>query len=362
MGYSIMQPKLTIVVPVYNTEKYLKKCLDSIVNQTIDNIEIICVNDGSTDGSLDILKEYQEKDERLKIINKKNGGLASARNIGIEQANGEYITFVDSDDFIELNTYESTLSYFSLPKVDLVHFSTRIVIAEDTNRTQDEKYFEHKYTGFVSLSNDVITTMDVCAWNKIYKLSIIKKYNIRFPNGLWYEDNPFFWCYILVCDSAFFVNNKFYNYLIRSGSIMSYHIDYIDQKGKVYHKTLHELDPLLGFEYLLNFVFKWNLIDKFKPALIDLFQHNMFESIHRLPKKDHIIALKKSTKIVKVFKLKLYFPDDDYLISLSNQKYSDIIELKSVFLTKKQRLLGIWDGGRHHIFCFLGIKIKIRKK
>lgn len=352
-----MQPKLTIVVPVYNTEKFLEKCLDSIINQTFKNIEIICVNDGSTDGSLDILKKYQAVDDRFKIINKKNGGLSSARNVGIEHASGEYITFVDSDDFIQSNAYQDTLLYFDNPKVDLVYFSTRLVIEDNISRTQDQQYFEHKYAGFVELSNEVIATMDVCAWNKIYKLSIIRKYDISFPNGLWYEDNPFFWSYVLVSDSAFFVNDKLYNYLIRTGSIMSYH----NQKGKVYTKTFHELDSLLGFEHLLHFVFKWYLFEKFKLVLIDVFQQKIYESLHCLPKKDRILTLNKATEIVHTFNLKFYFPDNSYLISLHDKKYHNIGKINQLYLTKKQRLLGIWDADKYYIFCLLGIKIKIKK-
>jgi glycosyltransferase involved in cell wall biosynthesis len=98
-------PKVSIVIPVYNVEKYLRQCLDSVVNQTLKDIEIICVNDGSTDNSLQILEEYANKDDRIKIINKDNGGLSSARNAGLEIATGVYIGFVDSDDYIEIETY-----------------------------------------------------------------------------------------------------------------------------------------------------------------------------------------------------------------------------------------------------------------
>ena len=352
-----MFPVLSVIIPVYNTEKYLIKCLDSVINQTFKSMEVICVNDGSTDNSLDILKKYQVIDDRIKIINKKNGGLSSARNIGIEHAQGSYITFIDSDDFIESNAYQDTLFYFDNPKVDLVYFSTQLVIEDNISRTQDQRYFEHKYTGLVDLSNDVIAKMDVCAWNKIYKLSILKKYDIRFPNGLWYEDNPFFWSYALVSDSAFFVNDKLYNYLIRTGSIMSQH----NQQGKVYPKTLHELDSLLGFEYLLHFVFKWDLFEMFKPVLIDLFQQKIYESLHCLPKKDRMLALNKATEIVNIFNLKFYFPDNYYLNSLYNKKYHNIGKINHLFLTKKQRLFGIWDADKYYILCLLGIKIKIKK-
>ena len=98
--------KLSVIIPVYNVENYLRECLDSITSQTVKDIEIICIDDGSTDNSPKILKEYQKKDSRIKIITKENGGQASARNLGIKKAQGEYIAFIDSDDFIESEMLE----------------------------------------------------------------------------------------------------------------------------------------------------------------------------------------------------------------------------------------------------------------
>ena len=351
-----MQPILSVIIPVYNTEKYLNKCLDSVIHQTFKNIEIICVNDGSTDNSHSILKKYTEIDTRIRILNKENGGLSSARNVGIENAKGRYITFVDSDDFIELDTYEKTICHFNQPEVDLIYFSTKLIIENDCNRIQDERYFEHKYKGLVKLSNDVMRNMDVCAWNKIYKLSIIRQHNIYFPDGLWYEDNPFFWSYALLCNAAYFINDKFYNYLIRDGSIMSH-----TKKNHKYSVTCHELDSLLCFEYLMQFVDRWQLFDKFKPVLIDLFQHKLLESMRRVPNKDRILALNQATRIVNLFNLTSYFPDDDFINSMYNKDYHNIGKINQLFLNKRQRLLGIWDADKFYILCFLGIKIKIKK-
>lgn len=352
-----MEPILSIIVPVYNTEKYLIKCLDSLINQSLKNIEIICVNDGSTDDSLNILEFYQKIDNRIKIISKINGGLSSARNIGIRQSNGEYITFVDSDDFIELDTYEKAIEKFNKSEVDLVYFSTNLIVENNLSRIQDERYFEHKYNGFIKLSNDVLKKMDVCAWNKVYKLSIIRQYDIIFPEGLWYEDNPFFWSYALLCDGAYFINDKYYNYLIRNGSIMSY------KKGNQKNSIIsHELDSLLCFEHLLQFVIRWQLFDKFKPVLVDLFQDKLIESMRRLPKKNRALALNKATQIVNQFGLTSYFPNNTFLHSISEKKYHIIGKINQLFLNKRQRLIGFWDADKFYILCFLGIKIKIKKK
>ena len=101
-----MNCRVSVIVPVYNVEKYLKQCLDSLINQTLEDIEIICVNDGSTDSSLNILEEYQNKDNRIKIISQENKGVSAARNLGLKNAKGEYLLFIYADDWVELNALE----------------------------------------------------------------------------------------------------------------------------------------------------------------------------------------------------------------------------------------------------------------
>ena len=114
--------KVSIIVPVYNVEKYLSKCLESLINQTLKDIEIICVNDGSTDNSLSILKEYANKDSRIKIIDKQNEGVSVARNTGIEVATGEYLIFVDSDDYLVENACEKALNTIEHNNSDICIF------------------------------------------------------------------------------------------------------------------------------------------------------------------------------------------------------------------------------------------------
>ena len=106
-------PLISIIVPIYNVEKYLSKCIDSIINQTLENIEIILVNDGSTDSCAEIIESYANKDNRIKVIHKKNGGQSSARNMGLDIAKGEYIGFVDSDDYVSLDLYKDVIESFN---------------------------------------------------------------------------------------------------------------------------------------------------------------------------------------------------------------------------------------------------------
>ena len=131
MGSSYYMVKISIIVPVYNTEPYLEQCLDSIINQTLEDIEIICVNDGSTDNSLSILEEYASKDNRIRIINQENKGQGFARNNGLKNVNGEYVLFVDSDDWIELNTCEALYKKVNELDLDMLFFCATSYIADE---------------------------------------------------------------------------------------------------------------------------------------------------------------------------------------------------------------------------------------
>ena len=119
--------KVSVIIPVYNTENYLRACLDSVVNQTLRDIEIICVNDGSTDNSLSILKEYAQKDSRIVLINQKNAGVSVARNNAIAVAKGEYLAFLDSDDWFEPDAVETAYFKISQDKTDVVIFAQKII-------------------------------------------------------------------------------------------------------------------------------------------------------------------------------------------------------------------------------------------
>lgn len=352
-------PILSVIIPVYNTANYLKKCLNSIIKQSIDNIEIICINDGSTDNSLSILEEYQLIDSRIKIFTKKNEGLSVARNIGISNAKGKYITFVDSDDFLEINTYELALKRFISNDVDAVYFSTNLIFEHNFYNANHGEYYEHKYHGVIDLTPNVIKSMDVCAWNKIYKREIINKYKIRFPEGLLYEDNPFFWSYMLVSRKVYFMDEKLYNYTIRQNSIMGLTSQ---RKIKNLGKYDNGLDKLLCFEYLLQFIFTWHLLPKIKPVLCDLLKKNLWDGLYYAQKKNRKKLLQKATEIVNKFNLFNIYSSDEFITQLSEGKYHKIRNLNILFLDLWQRILGIWVTENYYIVCFLGIKVKFKSK
>lgn len=179
--------KVSIVIPVYNVEKYLRQCLDSVINQTLKDIEIICINDESTDGSLEILQEYEKKDSRIKIINKKNEGLSAARNQGLELAKGEYVSFIDSDDWINKTFCEAL--YTAAKKYDIDIACGGIVRVNGKRQRNKLVYTKEEFTKDVDKKNELTKTpVYSYVWNKIYKRESLLKSGITFPVGRVFED------------------------------------------------------------------------------------------------------------------------------------------------------------------------------
>ena len=171
----IENPKISLIIPVYNVEKYLRKCLDGVVNQTMRDIEIICINDGSTDGSLDILKEYAAKDDRIIIINQTNGFVGSARNNGLKIARGEYIQFVDSDDYLELNACETAYNYALRYEADVVVWGYKN-FPKQVGNVKNRRY-NLKHKGVNVFLGGLRSGRYLCRdmiWNKLYRHKIIK--------------------------------------------------------------------------------------------------------------------------------------------------------------------------------------------
>ena len=230
-----MTAKLSIIVPVYNVEKYLAVCLDSLLNQTLRDIDIICVDDGSTDRSPKILKQYAKKDKRIRIITKKNGGLSSARNAGLAVVKTELVAFVDSDDILAPNTYELAVSRMT-DDIDMVHFGIQTVDAKTQQmQKEDDDYYAIKFDGKTKITTDVMSSVDVSSCNKIFRKSIIDKYGICFPDGLRHEDAYFFNVYSINAKYCFYIQDKLYNYVRHEGSIMA---------GVFSNKPGHSIDHL----------------------------------------------------------------------------------------------------------------------
>lgn len=215
-------PLISVVVPVYNTAKWLRNCLDSLIAQTYQKLEIICVNDDSTDESARILEEYASKDERVVVINQKNAGVSATRNRGISHATGELLTFVDSDDWLELDTYEKGVKYM-VPGVDLVCFGSFIdgeTTLEEKNRR--EKYYRIRYIGRHCCGAKEIINTDAGTCDKIFRLDLVRKKQISYPEGYAYgEDYAFYVMYAAVARDTYFLNEKLYHYRVHPTSAIA---------------------------------------------------------------------------------------------------------------------------------------------
>ena len=243
-----MHELISIVIPVYNVEKYLDECIQSVINQTYKNLQILLINDESTDSSYDICCKYSKQDDRIQIINKKNGGAASARNVGIDKATGEYIYFLDSDDYIKETTIEEVVNYMKNNNLDLCYFSADVII-EDNDLTWNKEMYKknHYYT-----PNDGVTILKRLIDNNEYscqncmfisKLSLIKYNNLRYTEGYIYEDNYFAFMLALYSQKSGVLNKSFYIRRIRKGSIITENL-VLKRRINSYKAVLNDFDNI----------------------------------------------------------------------------------------------------------------------
>ena len=211
--------KVSVIVPVYNTEKYLRRCLDSLVNQTIEDIEIIVINDCSPDNSKEILKEYKKKyKDKIKVFhNKTNKGIGYNRNYGIKKATGEYIGFADSDDWVNETMYDKLYKKAKTDKLDLVlcNFHKMLEKENDLEEIASSEISYFKNTNLKQTPN-LLLDVELAPWNKLYKKELIKE--ITFPENLKYEDTIFVLKAMARSKKIGMVDEKLNYYLVRSKS------------------------------------------------------------------------------------------------------------------------------------------------
>ena len=217
----LIENKISIIVPVYNSEQYLCRCLDSIIKQTYKNLEILLIDDGSTDNSSSICDDYSNKDNRIKAVHKSNGGVSSARNTGIEMSTGEYISFIDSDDFIELDFYEKMYSNIIKYDADAVKCTYDFYLENGSFRDHqghfDDTLFDFSNRDDLYHFLDMITRFDVSAENVTYlfksKLLKLHKYDSNISYG---EDLLFIISVLSSCSKVYFFYDKLYHYYVNS--------------------------------------------------------------------------------------------------------------------------------------------------
>lgn len=245
--------KVSVIVPVYNVEKYIDKCLKSLVNQTLSDIEILVINDGSPDNSQKIIDKYVKKYSNVRCYVKKNGGISDARNYGLKYAKGEYIAFVDSDDYVDNTMLEKLYNKAIEKSYDIVECDLHMVddhgnLIKDVYHTFSVDIFDEK-----KLKKYMIN-MYTSVWNKLYKRSLFDS-KIRFKKGVWFEDVEFLYKLIPFVKSIGFVKENLYYYVQRGGSITKTFDDrlycYVDnwngiidfyKEKNIYNKYYNELE------------------------------------------------------------------------------------------------------------------------
>ncbi|MBR5195098.1 MAG: glycosyltransferase [Akkermansia sp.] len=212
-----MRPLLSVLVPVYNVAAWLPRCLDSICAQSYEHMEILCVDDGSTDESPSILEAYAARDSRIKVIRQQNGGLSAARNTALEHATGEWVAGVDSDDYLDGDIFLRAMSCVT-EEVDMVAFGVRRVW--DETGVEPEIFEQFPADQVLPMSVQQAAGMHVCFWNKIWRRSVIEEHAIRFPHGLVHEDDGFFYQFVPYARKVALCAAVGYNYMQRQGSIV----------------------------------------------------------------------------------------------------------------------------------------------
>ncbi len=222
--------KVSVIVPVYNTQEYLAQCLDSVIGGTLEDIEIICVDDGSTDGSREILNEYASRDGRIKVLAKENGGLSSARNAGLAEAAGEYVLFLDSDDYIEPRALEYLYAEAKSDNLDQLFFCAKSFY-DDNEKSSEEAapdYYSRKadYSGvmsgqefFIKMSENAEFRPSACL--QLIRRGFLADNGISFINGIVYEDNPFTIQCLFAAERVRYADIDLYNRRLRKNSIMT---------------------------------------------------------------------------------------------------------------------------------------------
>lgn len=326
---------ISIIVPVYNAQKYITKCLESIVTQNFKDIEIIIVNDGSTDNSLKIINFFAKRDSRIKVINKQNDGRAIARNIGLKNSSGEFIMFVDADDELEQGAIKKLYDAIVKDNSDIVVGNVSIIYeAHNELKNGDAWFFALRYKGTLNINDDLIWDLHNSTWGRIFKRSIIEKYKLQFPEKLNYEDAYWHWVYLTSCNKISFINDIVYKYFRRKESIMSLTFEH---KEGLAIQHLYIVDKLFDF---------WNenktLISRFNTVL-NLLERYFWFSFKNSPNYEKIKSVCECVRIVKKYNLpiennttinKIYsgklcflFPDynDDNIIS-----YTHYIQIMSL--------------------------------
>lgn len=275
----IDNPKISVIVPVYNTEKWLRRCIDSILGQTFADFELLLIDDGSTDGSGAICDEYAEADQRVRVFHKPNGGVSSARNLGLDNAKGKWITFADADDWIDVDYFDKVMAADCCNIADTIVSNFKNVHKGGT----DIYKYNHKGEDLVrSIRKLLITMGGTCVWAKFFRKELIRKHNIIFPMGIRYcEDFRFCTEAYLYSSNIGYVNScDGYNYFERESSVCqniddSHILEAVEMNNQIYELTVKKNVNSLYEKHIC-----WRILSSTQDWVMVLQKHQLLKNAY----------------------------------------------------------------------------------
>lgn len=358
--------KVSIIVPVYNVEQYLVECMESIINQTLEDIEIICVDDGSTDNSGKILDEYASRDNRIRVIHKENGGYGKAMNIGLDNATGEYIGIVEPDDVAKPEMFEDLYSLITKYNCDVVK-SDYFFYYSKQNKLKKSNIMRGKIINKVTNIDEDIEILGICPsiWSCLYKKIFLVKNNIRFLEtpGASYQDTSFYQKVILSAQKVFLTDNAYLQYRIDNENSS------VNNKGKIYcitdeykeiHKYINKKTELKKYEqyiYKLQFYgYQWNI-----NRLAKEFKKEFFEYYHK-----EFCLLKNAGILTNEFFNYTQYINFDLFFNEPKKYFEKYVQPSKIKLFQEKIFsitnLPSKDDKRYKVIYILGLKFSFRNK
>lgn len=290
MSEQVLTPKISVIIPCYNVEKYLRECLDSVVNQTLKDIEIICVNDGSTDGTQKILEEYAKKDSRIFVINQENSGVSVARNNGIKQVHGKCVMFLDSDDYLDIRACEFAYEKIVENNSDICSF----LCAKMNNGVKQfiagETEFFTKYEN-KTIDTELIEHFLISAYCKLIKSDFLKKNKIFFPEGIKTGEDSIFNLICLYFKPRYVFLNK---------ELYYYNIDVESSATNSGVSTMY--NDIKGYLYFFKTPYFKNSDDEYKAVVLNKFMSQLAYYFIKYPKYRRLFTIE-----IILFKMYLYY-------------------------------------------------------
>lgn len=338
--------KISIIIPVYNVENYLRVCLNSIVNQSLSDIEIICVNDGSSDNSLAILQEYAERDDRFVIINQKNSGPGVARNNALDIVKGKYIAFVDPDDWIEPDALEELYNFAEDNMADVVQFDFKnfddtfkeykeVHLADVLKKIYKSDFSNLKVFNWRDFKDICLQNLDLRAWTRLCRTDFVKKHNLRFEFTKRAEDHLFVLGTILSADKIYYYNKCLYNYRIRMSSIVN-------------TKSKDNFQIFINIDGIKNLIISYGLYDELEKEF-EIYKRTILEWHYKqnLPE--------DTDKYLEM--CKQYLSEENIRIMIKNLKRKRSF-LENIFSLKNKRENGV----KYKIITILGLSFTLSRK